>query len=171
MAKARSDPLLLWSTVSSLKYEIERDFAGGRHYVWCSPQFDSTAVARYAAGSTRAASSDPASIYREYHHAIKSRDRHSGKIEGQKSTLSGLAVEWHSAGAIDESERDEIIARVTLASFEQFAPLLLVIPFSVVKARAAVVPIDKRASNEVEYIVRDLIEAEFQICEPARCLI
>lgn len=78
----------------------------------------------------------------------------------------GLAVEWQTAGQISESDRDEIVAMVGAATILDWRPLVLVIPHAAVASRVEKVPREKRASQEPEFIVRDLVPGEFEIIEP-----
>jgi hypothetical protein len=162
-------PLFLWSTNTHLKYRIQQMFAGGRHYVWCSPAFEGAALPRYAVGSGQPPSSDPASIYRALLHVAKTGDQGDGKVISQKKTLKALAVSWEKSGQIDANAKSEIHAMVKLAQPVDWRPLIYVIPFSMVEARVVLVPREKRASHEPEYIVSDLSDGEFNLIEPMSC--
>jgi hypothetical protein len=112
-----------------------------------------------------APSSAPKDIYRDLAQAIARSDDHNTKIASQKSTLSGLAVSWHSDGLITADERDEIAATVAAARINEWRPLLFVIPYSLVATRVQPVPRGRRASSEPEYIIPDLVTDEFDILE------
>jgi len=133
-------PSLLWSTNTFLKYYIQKVFGGDRHYVWCSTVFDGGAVPRYAIGAGQPASSDPATIYRTLHHAVKSSDGGSEKIRDQRKTLRGLAVAWERAGSITASQRDEIFSMLKHSQISDFRPLIYVIPCPADATRVALVP-------------------------------
>lgn len=164
-SKAGQHPLVLYSTQTLLKWRIQQDFIG-KHRVWCSPVFDAEKQNKYALGSGLAPSADPASIFRELHHATVIRpDDHNAKIASQKSVLMGLAVDWHENSHISEEERDEIVAIVTYARITEWRPVLLVIPFSSVADRVRNVKREDRASSEPEYIIDDLTADEFDIIE------
>ena len=162
-------PLLLWSTNTHLKYRIQQTFFGGRHYVWCSPAFEGAALPRYAIGSGQPPSSDPASIYRTLHHVAKTADQGDAKVLSQKRTLKALAVKWAKDGLIDDGAKNEILAMVKLAQPLDWRPLIYVIPFAPVEARVGLVPRDRRASHEPEYIIPDLADGEFNLIEPMPC--
>jgi hypothetical protein len=162
---AENPPLLLYSAVTYLKFRIQELYRG-RHYVWCSPVFEAGTLAKYQLGAGTPPSSDPASICRRLHAAVTRGDDHDEKIESQKSSLLGLAVEWSKNGEIAEEDRDEITAIVTRASFKDWRPLLFVIPYEPIQTRVSLVPRQKRASLEPEYIIEDLVQGEFNIIEP-----
>ncbi len=157
-------PLLLFSTNTYLKHRIQEQYRG-EHHVWCSPNFSATALGRYALGARMPPSSDPAKIYRDLKEAVENNDEHCEKIQSQRSTLLGLAVDWHAAGHITAAQRDDIVMIVTKATFPDWRPLLFVIPYAGVVGRVQEVPRDKRASMEPEYIVPDLKSSEFGIVE------
>jgi hypothetical protein len=167
---AGTTPLVLWSTNTYLKNRIQQQFHGGRHYVWCSPVFEGAALPRYAIGSVQPASSDPATIYRQLHRAVSTRDAGNEKIASQKKILKALAVKWHKDGAISQDQRDEIVAMITKSELIDWRPLIYVIPYPAVAARVHLVPRPRRASHEPEYILVDLVEEEFHIIEPVPCL-
>lgn len=166
---AAPSPLLLWSTNSHLKFRINQIYRAGKHYVWCSPAFDGSALGKYAVGASQPPSSDPVSIYRALHQAVTKRDGGDLKITQAKKSLMALALEWAGKGEITDDQRDEIIAIVANAPFQDWKPLIYAIPFEGVKSRVKLVPLAKRASVEPEYIIEDLVESEFQIIEPWPC--
>jgi hypothetical protein len=77
-----------------------------------------------------------------------------------------LAVAWEAAEKISPADRNEIIAIVERARPNDWRPLIFLIPYPPVAARVQVVPREKRASHEFEYIVPDLRRSEFEIIEP-----
>ena len=66
---------------------------------------------------------------------MRKNDEHCAKITSQKATLLSLAVEWHAAGHITETKRNDITMIVSKAQFADFKPLLFVIPYSPVAGR------------------------------------
>lgn len=139
------------------------------HYVWCSPTFEAAALPRYAIGAGQAASSDPATIYRQLHHAVKTKDGGDAKIAGQKKVLKALALKWMKDKEISDNDRDEIVAMVAKSDISDWRPLIYVIPFVAVSARVQLVARNRRASLDPEYIIPDLAESEFHIIEPYPC--
>lgn len=111
-------------------------------------------------------SSNPADIYRDLKTDIKDRDSHSAKINEQKVRLESLALDWYTSGEIDKEQRDDILYMVKNASFEDWHPLLYIIPYEGVKDRLITVPPKNRANPmEPEYIIEDLKRSEFDIIE------
>jgi hypothetical protein len=162
----RNPPLILWSTQTHFKFRIQQDFLGGRHYVWCSPEFDGAKLGKYTLSSNQPASSDPATIYRQLRTAIKTNDQHDAKIAAQKATISALAQKFLEDGVLTTEDRDEILAMLAQATVHDWRPLILVIPFAQVEGRAKLVDRTHRASHEPEYIIPDLVDGEFRIIEP-----
>jgi hypothetical protein len=166
---ATATPLFLWSTNTHFKYRIQHEFGGGKHYVWCSPTFESAALPRYATGAGQPASSDPATIYRQLHTAVKTKDPGNEKITSQKKILRALALKWCREASISTNDRDEIVAMLRRSEMVDWRPLIYVIPYAVVTERAKLVPRARRTSHDPEFIVQDLCEGEFQIIEPYPC--
>jgi len=157
--------VLLYSTNTALKFRINRDYLGGLHYSWCSPVFDAKGLSRYAAGSRRPPSSDPCSIYRELREGIQRPDDHCEKITSQRANLTSLAAKLHGEGKITDDVRDEIVESVKRASMTDWTPYLFVIPSHALGSRIKMVPRERRASAEMEFIIEDLKESEFHILE------
>jgi hypothetical protein len=158
-------PPLLYSTNVFLKFLIQQKFRNDEHYVWCSESFDATTGARYSAGSMIAPSSNPAEIYRQLKLDIQNHDRHSYKINAQRASLTSLAIDWETSGAISSDIKAEIVFMVTNATFDDWRPLLYIIPRNLVETRLKAVPIHKRASFGDEFIVEDLRRDEFDVIE------
>ena len=135
------------------------------HWVWCSEVFDSKSQGLYTLGAQVPRSSNPADIYRDLKKDIESRDSHSAKINEQKTVLSSLAVQWYSRGEINEEQRDDILFMVKNVSFEDWRPLLYIIPRERLEDRLKIVPPEKRAGMGLEYIIEDLNRREFDIIE------
>jgi|HubBroStandDraft_6_1064221.scaffolds.fasta_scaffold21821_3 hypothetical protein len=110
-------------------------------------------------------SSDPCSIYRELRSNVIRPDEHSAKIGSQKAMLSGLAVKLVTDGKISVDARDEILEMLKRATSNDWRPFLYVIPNIGFGTRLKTVPRERRASNEMEYIIEDLKPAEFHILE------
>lgn len=156
---------LLYSTNSFLKLVIGERFRGDIHYVWCSEFFDGSKLASYTSGSLTAPSSDPCAIYRQLKDDVARCDRHSAKIEATKTSLQALAVRWEADGSITSDQAKEIAYMVNNASFNDWRPLIYVIPRHMVEGRIQLVAPERRASLGVEYIVPDLRRSEFDIIE------
>lgn len=156
---------VLYSTNVFLKFLIQQRFRKDIHFVWCCEFFDSTRQPAYSASSIVAPSSNPSDIYRQLKKEIEEKDRHSYKINEQKASLTNLAIKWESVGEIRKDEKDEIVFMVNNASFDDWRPLIYVIPRLPVEHRLKLVPIDRRASFGIEYIIDDLERTEFDVIE------
>jgi hypothetical protein len=164
IAPGASEPLLLYSTNTYLKFRIQQQYRG-EHYVWCSPAFAAEMLNKYALGAGMPPSSDPASIYRELHLAVSRPDDHAPKIIEQRKNIIARAVIWCDEGHITETQRDDITAVVKSAPFSEWRPIVFVIPYRGVAGRVELVARARRASSEPEYIVSDLKPHEFGIVE------
>lgn len=157
---------LLYSTNVFLKFQIQEQFCGEIHYVWCSENYDSKTLSVYSVGALVGASSNPADIYRELKRDVDSKDKHSRKINAQKLTLNSLAVEWEIAGKISPTQKESILYLVKSADFSYWRPLLYVIPRTTeIEARLQEVEISRRAGIGPEFIIEDLKRSEFEIVE------
>jgi hypothetical protein len=112
-----------------------------------------------------APSSNPADIYRELRIAVLNKDRHCFKINEQKLSLKNLALKWEANGEIGQLDKAEIVYLVDNASFDDWRPLIYVMPRIGVQNRMQSVPANNRASFGPEYIVSDLARDEFDIIE------
>jgi hypothetical protein len=144
---------------------IQERFQKDLHYVWCSEVFDSSKKAAYGFASVQAPSSDPFTIYQQLKLDVRNNDKHSAKIAAQKLSFAKLVTEWKAAGTVTDDEAEEIVYMTDTADFTWWRPLLYVISTDRVAARLQAVPIAKRASLGMEYIVPDLKRDEFDIVE------
>jgi hypothetical protein len=158
-------PPLLYSTNVLLKLLIHERFRGDKHYVWCSESFDSKSLPRYSLSSQVAPSSNPFDIYQELKSAVQRKDQHCYKINEQKLSLKNLAIMWEGKGEISADDKEEIIYMVDAASFDDWRPLIYLIPRTSVETRLQTVQANKRASFGIEYIITDLMRSEFDIIE------
>ncbi len=161
-------PILLWSASNALKFRISRDYIG-YHRVWCSQIFEGATVSRYAIGSSAAASSDPAQIYRALHRDVSSNDTHSDAIRRQKESLLGLALKLRADGKVSDDIAAEMTTIINRAQVSDWRPLLYAIPYSSVAERVQRVPASEWAGLEPEFIIPDLMEHEFHVIEPMPC--
>lgn len=161
---ALPDSIILWSAGSRLKYDIQERYYG-THYCWCSPAFDSEALAATAVGANMAPSSNPITIYRELAAAIAKNDSHDLRIAGFRASIRGIAMKKAKEGIITLDQAKEIAVMAKTASLSQFKPLMYVIPYNLVSGRVQSVPLKNRANFEPEYTVPDLHKSEFHVIE------
>jgi hypothetical protein len=158
---------LLYSTNVFLKHHIQRTYRGDIHYVWCSEEFDSAALGRYAAGAGVPPSANPVDIYRRLKEAVRRGDTHDEKIAAQRASLLALAVRWADAGEISAEQRADIAYRINNAPFDHWRPLIYVIPRQPIEDRRLErVPAAQCAGLGPEFIIRDLHGTEFDLIEP-----
>jgi hypothetical protein len=161
---------VFYSTNAWMKYYINENYHGGRHFIWCSEAFDGQR--RHVRGSPPPPrSSSPMEIYRELLSDVQSRDYHSAKITQQKHSLNSLAQKWLAEGGIGQIEFDEIATLVNAHDFNNWRPLIYVIPQRAIDpARVQVVrPGSRAGAVGREYIIADLMASEFDVLEPTRC--
>jgi hypothetical protein len=155
--------LLLYSTNTWLAFNISQQFFKGKHYIWCTPYFDSTTDPFIY---TVAPTSSPKDICLNLLKEVKQGDRHSSKIIDNKSGILRGASIKRNLNVISEEEEKEIIAIVDNAETRDFSPLVYIIPHQKVKRLVEKVPPEKKAhplSNE--FIIQDLPRTYFDIID------
>jgi hypothetical protein len=157
---------LLYSTNPFLKFYLQEQYYGGVHWVWCSESFDSAVLEKYTAGANVPPSSNPADLYRSLRDAVRRKDTHDQKIQAQKATYLTLAVEYERAGKITAQSLEDITYRVTNASFDDWRPLLYLVPRTPLGGRVKPVPASQCAGLGPEFTVTDLQRTEFDVIEP-----
>jgi hypothetical protein len=156
----RRDHLLLYSTNTWLAFQISERYFGREHYVWCTPYFDASRSLEYKVPP----SSCPAEIYKGFRKEVAGRERHSDRIKANKAGLLQGAQQKFKNGKISRRDMGEITAVVEKAEVMDFAPLIFVIPYSLVEDRLSDVPIGQRAHPlSVEYIIEALPRGFFDV--------
>lgn len=160
------DNLLYYSTNTYLAYIINQNFYNKKHYVWCSPIFDSQSLGGYDIRKRIPPSSNPSKIYISLKVDVDSQDLHSAKIEQNKRGLKAGAAHMLEKNVISEYEFGIISKMVDSSSISDYRPLVYLIPKELVDDRIELVDVDSRANPlSVEYRVLDLDESEFEIIE------
>lgn len=163
-AETPSSPVL-FSTVTYWKYYIQRHYRNDTHYVWCSEHFDPSKTSEYSAHNPTGPTANPRSIYETLKEAVQNRDTHCQKIQDQKSTIRELAVEWNQNDQITGRQAQEIHMMMEEGDFQNWRPLLYVIPSTLVEDRVQFVPYENRASLGPEWVIENLDGGEFQLVE------
>ena len=159
-----SNPVLLYSANTWLAYTISQDYYNGKHYVWCNRYPNSRWLP--SGIDPLPPSSSPGDIYLALREDVRARDRHSAKIEQNKTGIRAGANAKFAQGLITTEQVAEINRMVGLADLRDFRPLLYIIPFESVALRVEVVEIDRRANlYHPEYLITDLARAEFEVIE------
>lgn len=154
---------ILYSTNPFIKLLIQERYRNDAHYVWCSESFDSAKQPGYSAASLVAASSNPASLYKELRNGCLKGEKHCSKIGETRTSLKALAVQWEQKGEINTAEKEEIILLADDQDPTYWQPLIYVIPRDLVHARLQSVHLGKRASFGRKFIIDDLKRNEFDI--------
>jgi hypothetical protein len=148
-----------------MKLLLQQRFFGNVHYVWCSEACDSGGASPYEFASLVPPSSNPKDIYQALRQAVEKGDKHDPKIVSARAFYVQHATELHLKGALSEGDRDEVIHMVNNAELKLWRPLLYIIQRDPVAGRLKVVPPAKRAGHGPEFIIEDLVRAEFEIVE------
>jgi hypothetical protein len=130
------EPLVLYSANTLLAYRINEHFYGQSHFVWCSPFFSAPAA---SIDVQMPPSSTPCDICRTYLNDTARRDWHSIKLRDHRNGLKqGMDAKLADCVITNEQYRelDEIVSR---SSFDDFRPLLYIIPFAGVRKLAETV--------------------------------
>jgi hypothetical protein len=156
-----SEPLLLYSTVTSLAYHLGQRYYGEMHYVWCAP---ARRADQYV--SNNPPSSDPLAIYWSLLREIKGNDGHSSKINDNRHGLILGANGKEKQGVIDSRTRELIEAVIGRATINDFRPLFLAMPYAMVKPLICAPGVGNIASaTSQEYIIESLPRECFDILE------
>jgi hypothetical protein len=158
-------PLLLYSTNTSLAYNLNQHYYHGKHWVWCNRHFDRFAAKM--AGYAAPPSSIPLDIYKAYSEDIRRGDFHSAYIKQNRIGLLRGAKLKLKAGVIDQAQYGDIQAIIRKAQLSDFSPLIYVIPFAMVKKSAILVAPAKAANPfSCEYQIASLVRSDFDIISP-----
>lgn len=153
----------LYSVNPLIKFEIQRDYFGHKHYVWCADCYDSRQMFLHP-GENLPASSNPAEIFASVRAATLERvDWHNKDIRDWRQSIKDRAVLEAAAGNISSDDEQEIVYLIDHADARNWRPLLYIINREAVKGRLEEVPLPERASSAVEYRVPDLLPSEFDI--------
>jgi len=156
-----TSPILLYSTITRLAFDIAQRYYGGVHYVWCAPKRD---LGLHSFQNPP--SSDPLTIYWRFFEDAAGHDRHSSNIEMNKRGLLKGAAERHKQSLISDRQREIVEEIINFAELTYFMPLLVVMPFDLVKDLIAAVPSIRKASvSSEEYIIENLPRACFDVLE------
>jgi hypothetical protein len=159
------DPIVLYSTVTKLAFNIARRYYNDVHYVWCSPVFDGSQVSDLEL--TVPPTSSPYEIYAALKQEVARGERHSQKIQENRAGILRGATAKRQKGIISEEQEQEIVAIVEEAEGIHYQPLILVIPFAGVKSLMTPVPIRQRASVlSMESTILELPRSQFDVIRP-----
>lgn len=152
---------ILYSTMTTLAYNVNLKYYGGLHYMWCTPYFGSNYQSPHF---TVPPSSSPLQIYETLAQEIEGADLHGTKIKLNRMGVRRGADIMAKLGRITEEDKREIHSICKGAQPQQFRPLLCVI--SRVEAAPFYKKVDvKDRANPLshEYILSDLPQSAFDV--------
>jgi hypothetical protein len=160
-----SEPLVFYSTNTLLAYHISEKYYGAKHFVWCTPHFDSWSG---SGEFTVPDSSSPKQIFIDLYRAVSNMDRHSTKIKENRLGLKRGVAAKKQAGIIDDAQAKEILGLIKNAESGLFRPYLYIIPYSLIKDQIIEVPVQLRANPAAEeYKILELPRSCFDRIEYA----
>jgi hypothetical protein len=150
---------VLYSTNTFLAYWIAQNYYNGDHYVWCTPIFDPRRSRDR--DSVVPPSSSPFEVYRSLAGEVAASDLHSKKIEDNRTGILRGALEKKQSAVINEKQEQDIVSIANTAPIAFFAPLMYVIPYSIVADRVREPRLEDKAHPlSAEYII-DLLPRKF----------
>jgi hypothetical protein len=157
----------LYSTNTWLSYVIGEEYYGGKHFVWCSPYFDSRLAIEH--DFLLPPTSCPKEIYLSLSEEVVRRDHHSAKIETTKRGIIRGAETKRDRGDISDEQFKEINDIIQLAQIQDFKPLLYVILYDAVVPLLRRVAVSERAHPvSPEFIVESLPRDVFDVLDFGR---
>src|SRR5258706_1278105 len=146
---------LYYSTQTQLAYFISKVYFGGKFYVHCAEEF---------APQTNPGSSSPASLYAHFKEVAESDDRSDPQVRRIKQRLKEVALEKRHADELTAVEYRALTWEIENAAPRQFAPVLYLIPKSVVKSKQLErLPPEQCANpDSIEYTIKNLLESQFE---------
>ena len=155
-----SNPVL-YSTMTTIAFNINRRYYSNLHYMWCTPYFGSNYESPHF---TVPPSSSPLEIYNILKKEVDGSDHHNTKIDFNRRGIRKGASVMLRLGKITQESHDEIVHITKVAREQLFRPILCIIP------RLQAVPFykkvdikDKANPLSYEYILSELPQSEFDI--------
>jgi hypothetical protein len=156
---------VLYSAQTWLAFAIATKYFRDLHYAWCTPYFNGGAPSTLMPGANPP-SSTPNDIARTLKEDIARGDGHSAKIDENRSGLRRGARAKHTKGIITDQEFKDIGSIIEAASFNDFRPLIYVIPVERVKTLVIDPPLaDKANPFSEEYLIVELPRSSFDVFE------
>ena len=161
-----SNNLLFYSTNTKIAFFISEQFYNSIHFVWCSPVYDPQKLNKYDYRSKIPVSSSPYRIYKQLLDDVKTGDKHSTKIEQNKTGLKKGAAIMRQKEIIDDIDFARILSIIDSAELNEFVPILYLIPESLVFEKIKSVEIESIANPlSSEFQIQELLRNEFEIIE------
>jgi|ERR1051326_5115981 hypothetical protein len=157
----------LFSTNTWLSFVLAERYYGGRHFVWCTPYFETAAQNGFTAATPP--TSTPKEIYQSLALEVERNDRHSTKIKAAREGLRKGAKIRLNRGEITQLDFDSIRNIINTASVADFHPLLYIINYERVKLDLIEVPVERRAHPlSIEFQLEKLSRGQFDVLELPR---
>ncbi|WP_441235516.1 hypothetical protein [Bradyrhizobium sp. 930_D9_N1_4] len=147
--------------MTKLAYNINQQFYGNLHYLWCTPYFESDYSAPTFAVPP---SSSPLEIYNRLKREVESGDGHDSLIKVKRLGARRGADAMEKRGKITAAQAKEIRTICKLADREQFKPLMCIIPRLEAIPYSQTVDVKSKAHPlSQEYVVADLPHTAFDV--------
>lgn len=157
--------ILYYSINTELAYFINKTYYR-KHFIWCSPIFDSLSLDKLSIFSKIPPSSSPLAIYSRFKEDVVRDDLHSTYISQNRAGLKKGAIQMLNDGVIDTSDFARIIGIIDQATIQQFSPLIYLIPKGFVETNIKLVDVDSSANPlSIEYQISDLTEGLFEVIQ------
>lgn len=145
----------LFSVGTQLAYEINKNYYGNIHYVWCTTKYHDI---------SQPITSDPQCICKGYIDQIITKDRHANNIENNiKGILKGVDAKIND-NVITLRQQNIIMTLLSESKFSDYYPVIYIINTKDIVNRCHEVPENLRANpDSVEYLIYDLKDSECEI--------
>ena len=148
---------LLFSVGTNLAYSVDNEYYHGVHHVWCATKIDSF---------NQPLTSNPISIAKRWLRIVADGDIHVPDINANVAGIMNGAKKKLNKNLITKKDNKAIRAKVAVATYKDFLPVLYVIDSEKVKNRCQEVPPKKVASStSIEYIIDDLQDGEYDLLD------
>jgi hypothetical protein len=147
--------------MTKLAYNINLQFYGDLHYMWCTPYFGSD----YNSPTFMVpASSSPLEIYNTLKKEIQSRDLHGTLIKAKRTGIRRGIDYMERIGRITSVEAQKVRAVCKIAPREDFWPLLCIIPrIDAIPYNQTIDVKSKAHPLSQEYVVADVPTSAFDV--------
>jgi hypothetical protein len=158
------DNLIYYSTNCELTKQITEEFLDSKFHVWCSPVYNPETLDKSDIRRKIPVSSNPCKIYQRLKEDTSPGDTHSFLIKGIKNTLANVLGDKFMNDEITAAEYERGTYMIENATFDEFHPLLYLIPSEKVKGKIYEVNVAFIANpTGKEYKIENLLPEEFEI--------
>lgn len=155
------DPLVLYSTNTSIARLLSVEYYGDVHWVWAGDVLDDPGGKLQLPPSSLAGD-----LFRRYMHDVNGKDTHSSLIERNRARLLDGCKVKQKEGILDDGTARRIRNQVRYYPIPLFKPLLYIIPYTPIAHLVKRVPPELTASTASnEYIIEELPGGKFDVFE------